>query len=74
MSSSKHPKTREGEQGFQSDLDRDPGIGQSKGSFATGEDPGTLSADNTSEGDVENDAGRPGGGVVDPDRLGRTNR
>lgn len=74
MSSSKHPKTTEGEQGFQSDLDRNPGIGQSKGTFATGEDPETLAGDNTSEGDVENDAGRPGGGAVDPPRMPRGNR
>ncbi len=73
MSSSKHPKTREGEQGFQSDLDRNPGIGQSKGTFATGEDPEILAADNTYEGDVENDAGHPGGGVVDPSRMPRSN-
>ena len=74
MNRSKHPKTREGEQGFQSDLDRNPGIGQSKGTFSTGEDPESLAADNTYEGDVENDAGRPGGGVVDPNRLPRHNK
>ena len=71
MSGSKHDK---GESPFTDDLERNPGIGQSGGTFATGEDPSILEGDNTSEGDVENDAGRPGGGVVDPDRLGRTNR
>lgn len=74
MSGSKHPKSQEGEQGFESDLDRNPGIGQSKGTFNTGESPDSLEADNTSEGDVENDAGGPGGGVVDPDRLPRHNK
>ncbi len=74
MSSSKHPKSREGEQGFRSDLERNPGIGQSKGTFATGESPESLAADNTYEGDVENDAGRPGGSAVDPGRMPRHNK
>lgn len=63
MSTSKHDKSA-GEGPFTSDLDRDPGIGQSAGSFATGEDPEELEADNSKEGDVEND---PASG------LGRTN-
>ena len=70
MSTSKHDKS-EGEGPFQSDLDRNPGIGQSGGAFATGEDPDDLMADNTEEGDVENDAG-PNGEAV-PGKLGRTN-
>lgn len=74
MSSSKHPKSREGEQGFQSDLDRNPGIGQSKGTFATGESPESLAASNTYEGDVENDAGGSRGRAVDPRRMPRHNK
>jgi hypothetical protein len=54
MSGSKHDKSS-GPSPFPDDLERNPGIGQSKGSFATGEDPSTLEGDNTSEGDVEND-------------------
>ena len=42
------------------DLRRNPGIGQSKGSFATGEDPELIEGENTVEGDTENNAGRAG--------------
>lgn len=69
MNTSKHGK---GKGPFPDDLERDPGIGQSKGTFATGEDPEELEGLNTVEGDVENEV-RPSGGV-DPDKLGRTNR
>ena len=72
MSSSKHPKTREGETPFQNDLDRNPGIGQSAGSFAAGERPSSIEGDNTVEGDVENDPNPQGG--VDEGKLGRTNK
>jgi hypothetical protein len=71
MSTSKHDKSA-GEGPFTSDLESDPGIGQSKGLFATGEDPDLLEADNTQEGDVENGTG-PNGGVGQGD-LGRTNK
>jgi hypothetical protein len=54
------------------DLDRNPGIGQSKGAFATGEDPEEISGENTFEGDVENDS-TPTDGVPQEER-GRTNR
>ena len=37
------------------DLERNPGIGQSKGSFATGIPPEEIEGDNSVEGDVEND-------------------
>ena len=70
MSTSKHEKS-EGEGPFTSDLEDDPGIGQSKGLFATGEDPDLLEADNTQEGDVENGAGLAG---AVPENLGRTNK
>lgn len=46
MSGSKHEKSK-GPSQFTSDLDRNPGIGQSKGSFATGEDPAALEGGNT---------------------------
>lgn len=71
MSTSKHEKS-EGEGPFTSDLEDDPGIGQSKGLFATGKDPDLLEADNTQEGDTDNGAGL-NGEVRDGD-LGRTNK
>jgi hypothetical protein len=68
MTSTKHDK---GESPFTDDLQRNPGIGQSKGSFATGEDPLTADGENTVEGDVENDS-TANDGV--PERAhGRTN-
>jgi len=59
------------------DEDRNPGIGASKGTSMADADPDDLAdefddAENTFEGDVENDAGRPGTGV-DPRRRGREN-
>jgi len=53
MSTSKHAK---GKSPFIDDLTRNPGIGQSKGSFATGIPPEEIEGENTVEGDVENDA------------------
>jgi hypothetical protein len=64
MSTSKHDK---GESPFRDDLERNPGIGQSKGSFATGIDR----SDSTAEGDIENDA--PANGGASERQLGRTN-
>jgi hypothetical protein len=52
------------------DLDCDPGIGSSKGTTISGEDPHILAGENTSEGDVENDT-TPSGGV-DPNQRQRT--
>ena len=69
MSGSKHDK---GESPFTDDLERNPGIGQSEGSFAAGEDPQALEGDNTVEGDVENDVD-PRTGAVREDQLGHTN-
>jgi hypothetical protein len=68
MSDSKH---KEGEAPIADDLDRDPGIGQSKGSFMTGEPPDAIKGENTVEGDVENDS-TAGEGVPEEER-GRTN-
>ena len=70
MSTSKHDKS-DGEGPFTSDLKDDPGIGQLPGLFATGEDPDLIEGENTSEGDVENDA-TTGGGAGET-RIGRTN-
>lgn len=69
---SKHPRSGEETVELQDDLERNPGIGQSKGLFAraAGIDPELIEGDNTIEGDTENGAGRAGG--VNP-RLGRTN-
>jgi len=52
MSGSKREKARSP---FRDDLERNPGIGQSKGSFATGILPGGIEGENTVEGDVDND-------------------
>jgi hypothetical protein len=52
------------------DLDCDPGIGSSKGTTISGEDPHILAGENTSEGDVENDTTPQGG--VNPDQRGRS--
>lgn len=68
--STKHQKSRGGGP-FTSDLERNPGIGQSKGSFATGEDPELLEGDNTMEGDIDNDANAQGG--INEDQRSRTN-
>lgn len=52
MTSSKH---RKGKSPFQDDLERNPGIGQSKGTFATGVPLEEIEGENTFEGDVDND-------------------
>ncbi|MEA3003990.1 MAG: hypothetical protein QOH81_2778 [Sphingomonadales bacterium] len=71
--SNKHPRPDQSRIELQDDLDRNPGIGQSKGLFARtgGDDAELIEGANTVEGDTENDAGAAGG--VDP-KLGRTNR
>ena len=68
MTSSKHEK---GESAFADDLERNPGIGTSKGAFATGDGPQSVEGDNTVEGDVENDP-QPDGSVSE-NKLGHTN-
>lgn len=52
MSGSKREKARSP---FRDDLERNPGIGQSKGSLATGILTGGIEGENTVEGDVDND-------------------
>ena len=70
MNNSKHPKVQDEENPFKSDLERDPGIGRSKGTTMSGEDPKTIAGENTVEGDVGNDATATG---RVPDYDGRTN-
>jgi hypothetical protein len=67
MDTSKHDKAP-----LTSDLERDPGIGQSKGAFAIGEKPSVAAGENSVEGDVENDPA-PDGSIPE-DHLGRTNK
>ena len=69
MSASKHDK---GLSPFPDDLERNPGIGQSKGSFGTGEDPLSDEGGSTVEGDVETQADSLG--RANADKLGRTNK
>lgn len=73
MSSSKHPKVGEQPVELQDDLERNPGIGSSKGLFARegGEDAELIEGDNTFEGDTDNDAGLAGGVNM---AEGRTNK
>lgn len=61
MSGNKHPKSTPENRPTPDDLERNPGIGQSKGTFATGEDPEELEGVNTYEGDTENEATGLGG-------------
>lgn len=69
---SKHPKMNTDQSGGGVDVKKNPGIGTSKGAFATGTDPLELEGDNTVEGDVANDTTPEGG--VDPNQMGRTNK
>lgn len=71
MTSTKHPKAK-GKSPFADDLQEDPGIGDSKGVFETGEDPDEIEGATTFEGDVLSDSSYGGG--VDPAQLGRTNK
>jgi hypothetical protein len=71
MSSNRHPKPHVGKKP-RDDLQQNPGIGSSKGSFASGEDPEETAGDSTVEGDIANDTTRAGG--IDPKQLGRTNK
>ncbi|MGR4863917.1 hypothetical protein [Caulobacter sp. LARHSG274] len=54
------------------DLKDNPGIGASKGTTISGEDPHSLEGENTYEGDVENDTDATG--AVTPQERHRTNR
>jgi hypothetical protein len=69
--STKHPKTQPGDRP-RDDLEVNPGIGSSKGSYMTGQDPRNLDGDSTFEGDVANETTPEGG--IDPNKRGRTNK
>ncbi len=70
MSSSKHFRPDEQPVKLQDDLERNPGIGSSKGLFARagGQDEDLIEGENTFEGDIDNDGGAAGG--INP-KLGR---
>ena len=53
MTETKHDK---GKSPFPDDLERNPAIGQSKGSFMTGVPPEEIEGENTVEGDIDNDS------------------
>ena len=61
--SNKHLRPDETPVDLQDDLERDPGISQSKGLFAgdTRSDADLIKGDNTVEGDIDNDGGVAGG-------------
>ena len=67
-----HTKHKKGDSPFPNDLERNPGIGQSKGSFMTGIPPEEIEGENTVEGDVENDTTAAGG--INPRQKMRTNK
>ncbi len=64
MSTSKHPPSGQTppELDLPDDLDDNPGISGSQGTYATGEDPALIAGENTFEGDLENDT-TPNGAV-----------
>lgn len=66
MSSSRHPRTTEPSD---ADLERDPGIGSSRGATGADREP---EGENTFEGDVLNDTTPEGG--IGPDQRGRENK
>jgi hypothetical protein len=53
------------------DLKRNPGIGQSKGSFMAGIPPEEAEGENTVEGDTENNAGRAGQVKIGKERTNK---
>ena len=61
--SNKHLRPDETPVDLTDDLERNPGIGQSKGLFArtSSEDMHLIEGENTIEGDTENDGGTAGG-------------
>jgi hypothetical protein len=69
---SKHPRPdQQPTPSANDDLERDPGIGTSKGTFATGVDVDEIEGENTFEGDVDNDVDRTD--AVRPEIRGHTN-
>lgn len=75
MTASKHPHagTADSVPPLQDDLRSDPGINDSKGSFARSDaNPELTKGENTTEGDVMNDASRAN--AVSEGKQGRTNK
>ncbi|HEX8233147.1 MAG TPA: hypothetical protein VF559_07375 [Caulobacteraceae bacterium] len=69
---SKHPPAgRQSTPSANDDLDLNPGIGTSKGTFATGIDAEEIEGENTFEGDVDSDVDRTD--AVREEIRGRTN-
>jgi hypothetical protein len=69
--SGKHAETRPAERPHDS-AEVDPGIGRSKGTTISGQDPRLIEGESPFPGDVENETNAQGG--IDLDRTGRTNR
>lgn len=75
MATSKHPHagTADNVPPLPDDLERDPGIGDSKGNFARSDaNPALIRGENTTEGDVMNDVSTTG--AVPEGKRGRTNK
>jgi hypothetical protein len=73
MTRSKHPRSGHAPAVLpRDDLKDNPGIGSSKGTTISGEEPEVLEGENTYEGDVENDADATGAPTAQ--RRHRTNR
>ena len=64
-------KHRKGDSPFADEREKNPGIGQSKGAFMTGEDPQSIAGENTVEGAAAHDS-TDGDGVRQEERE-RTN-
>lgn len=71
MSTSKHFPPGQGPAPSRDDLEDNPGIGSSRGTTISGEDPHILQGENSDEGDVENDADATG--APTPNERHRTN-
>ncbi|HEX2560172.1 hypothetical protein [Phenylobacterium sp.] len=70
MSTSKHPPAGQAP-APRDDLEDNPGIGSSKGTTMSGEDPHILQGESGDEGDVENDTDATG--APTPQEQHRTN-
>jgi len=70
MSTAKHPPPGKA-QPPRDDLEDNPAIGASRGTTIAGEDPHIIQAENTDEGDVQNDADATG--APTPQERHRTN-
>ena len=74
MTAPKHPRadTADNVPPLPDDLRRDPGINDSKGNFARSDaNPALIKGENTTEGDVMNDATSGGGVNLDRERTNK---